>query len=80
MVHHEVHALGMGIVVQGLDVKVWVWCLEVEDIIFLVACPVFPADVPSLDKNLVETIGCRKVYIASDLSVVGAVCAVGLHF
>ena len=78
MVHHQFYALGVGIVVEHLDVEVGVGCHEVKHVQLGVAEPVFPALVPSFHQHLVQPIGGSKVYIALHLLIVGAVGAVGL--
>ena len=52
MVHHESHTLLMGVLVESLDVEVRIWSHEVEDIVLVAVCPVFPTFVPSLYENL----------------------------
>ena len=79
MVHQDLHTLGMGIVVEHLQVEVGVGGHKVEDIALPHVCPVLPTDVPTFNENLVETIlGC-KVDIALHLLVVGGMTTVGLH-
>ena len=78
--HEQLHALRMGIVVQGLDVKVRIWGDEVEDIILVAVGPVFPADVPAFHENLVETVLCGEVNVAADILIVRAMRAVRLAF
>ena len=48
VVHEQFHALGVGILVEHLDVEVGIGRHEVEDIALPHIGPVFPADVPSL--------------------------------
>ena len=79
MVHHQLHALRVGIVVEGLDVEVGIGCHEVEDIVLGMAEPVFPSDVPTFDKHLVESVLGSEVDIFPHVLVVGSMPTVGLH-
>ena len=79
VVHHELHALAVGILVERLDVEVWIRSEEVEHIVLAVARPVFPTFVPSLYEHLREAVGGREVDILAHLLVGGAMFAVGLR-
>ena len=59
-------------------IKVGIRGHEVKHIVFLVAKPVFPTDVPALHQDGVKTVTCGKVDIALHVGRVGRVCAVGL--
>ena len=78
MVHHQTYTLGMGIVVESLDVEVGIWCLEVEDVVLAVSEPVFPADVPSFDENLREAMLGGEVDISTHVGIVGWMVSVWL--
>ncbi len=80
MMHHQFDTLGMGIVIEGFDIEVWVWRDKVKDIVLAVSVPVLPSLVPSFNEHFVEMVLSSKVYVFSYLSVVGAMTAVGLHF
>ncbi len=73
MMHYQFHPLGMSIVVKRLDIKVRIWGHKVEDILLHVAEPVFPADVPSLNKHCIETVLCRKINMLPYIFIVGCV-------
>ena len=78
--HHQSHTFGMGIIVERLDVKISIGCLEVEYIVLFMTKPIFPSNVPTLDKHLCESVLCRKVDIFSHIFVVRRVIAMGLAF
>ena len=80
VVHHQLDALGVGVVVESLDVEVGVRSHEVEHIFLFFANPVFPADVPAFDEKLVEAVVGGEVDVAAHVGVCGSVVAVGLHF
>ena len=65
----------MGILVEGLDVEVGIRGHEIKHIIFLLAEPVFPSDVPSLDEELVHTVGGGEIYIAAHILIVSPMSA-----
>ena len=66
----------MGVLVESLDIEVRIWSHEVEDIVLVAVCPVFPAFVPALYEDLVKAmLGC-EVDIAANLLVVCRVAAV----
>ena len=79
MVHQQLDTLGVGIVVQHLDVKVRIGRHEVEDIALPAVGPVFPANVPSLYKHLLQPVFRCEVNITLHLLVVGGMTAVRLH-
>ena len=78
VVHHQLNALRMGIVVEHLYVEVGIRRHEVEDIELLVSEPVFPSFVPSFYQNLLQTVLCSEVDITLHLIVCCTMCAVGL--
>ena len=80
MVHQQLYAFGMSVVVQHLDVEVRIRRLEIKDITLPHVSPVLPTYVPSLHKHLIETVLGGKVNIPLHLLVVGSMTAVGLHF
>ena len=77
VVHHELDALAVGIVVEHLYVEVRIRSDEIEHIVFGMAEPVFPALIPTFDQHLVEAVGGGKVDVLLDMLVIGAVTAVG---
>ena len=79
VVHHQLDALGVRVVVKGLQVEVRIWGDEIEDVILGVAEPIFPALVPALDEDLVEAVLGGEVDVATHLLVVCCMCTVGLH-
>ena len=76
MVHHEAHALALGIGVECLDVKVGVGGNEVEHIVLGVAGPVFPTFVPALHEHLVEAMLGGEVDVAAYVLIGGSVASV----
>ena len=78
VVHHQLHALGVGIVVEHLNVEVGVRSDEVEDVKLLMTEPVFPSFVPSFHQHFLQTVLCSEVDVALHLLVSCAVRAVGL--
>ena len=73
VVHDELHAARLGIFVEFLDVEVGIGADKVENIILLVAEPVFPAFVPSLDEHGVESVFGGKVDVSLHIGRVGRV-------
>ena len=71
MVHHDLDTLGMGILIECLDVEVGIRGQEVEHFLLHIAAPVFPSDIPSLDQHLVEAMLCGKVDVAAHVGIVG---------
>src|SRR3712207_823155 len=47
MMHEQLHPLAVGIVVECLNVEVWIRSNKVEDVEFAMPEPVFPAFIPS---------------------------------
>ena len=78
VVHHQLHALGVGIVVEHLNVEVGVRSDEVEDVKLLMTEPVFPSFVPSFHQHFLQTVLRGEVDVALHLLVSGTVRAVGL--
>ena len=76
--HHQLHTLGVSIVVESLDIEVRIRCDEIEDIVLPVVGPVFPTNVPALNEHLGQAVGGGEVDVLAHLGVVGAVAAVGL--
>ena len=74
--HHQLHALGVGIVVEALEVEVGIGRHEVEHIVLGMAKPVFPTDVPALHEHLVEPVLGRKVNVAAHIGRVSRMPAV----
>ena len=77
VVHHQLHAFAVGIVVERLDVEIGIGCHEVKDVPFPHVGPVLPAHVPSFHQHLVKTVGSCEVNVTAHLLVVGGVAAVG---
>ncbi len=49
VVHNHLHTVFLGVLVHCFDIKIGVGGYEIEDIVFLVPEPVFPADVPAFN-------------------------------
>ena len=69
----------MSILVEHLDIEVWIWSNEVEYIALPHVSPVFPAYIPSLYKHLVKTILRSKVDITLYLLIVCSMTTIGLY-
>ena len=80
VVHHQLHALGVCVVVEHLDIEVRIWSYEIENIELLMAEPVFPSFVPAFYQHLLQTVlGC-KVDIALYFLVGCTMSAIRLAF
>ena len=79
MVHHESDTLGMGIVIESLDVKIRIRCHEIEDILLVAADPFFPSFVPTFHKHLVEAVLRSEINIAADILICGSMLSVRGH-
>ena len=73
MMHHQTDSLAVGIGVQAGQVKIRIRGHEIEHIVLLVAVPVFPAFVPSLDEQGVKPVLRSEIDIAPHICVVGSV-------
>ena len=67
----------MGISVESREIEVRIRGHEVEDVVFLLVVPVFPAFVPAFYQKCVKAVLRRKIYVAADIFIVRAVIAVG---
>ena len=56
VMHHQLNALGMRVLVQRRYIEIGIWRHEVKHEILLLAKPVLPTDVPSLHQQLVEPV------------------------
>ena len=79
VVHNHLHSLFLGIVVDTLYIEVGIGCNEVIDIVFLIAEPVFPSDIPALNEHTIEAVLGGEIDIAEDILGGGAVVAVGRY-
>ena len=64
MMHNQSDTLLVGILVQCGQVEIGIGREEVEDVILVLAVPILPTDVPSLDEQGIETVGSREVDVA----------------
>ena len=80
MVHQEFHALGMGVIVEALDVKIWIRGDEIEYILFPMVGPILPSYVPAFYQNLVETVFGGEINVPFHLGRVGRVTPVWFGF
>ena len=80
VVHHQPHTPLVCILLQGGQVEVGIGGYKVKHIVFVLARPIFPADVPTLHEELVEAapLGC-EVDVAFHVLVVGTVATVGFE-
>ena len=77
VVHEQLHAFRMSVVVEGFQVEVGIRSLEVEHIALPAVCPVLPSYVPTFHKHLVETVlGC-EVDVAAHFLIRRTVAAIG---
>ena len=79
VVHEDLHALGMGILIEHLDIEVGIRGDEVEDITLPHIRPVFPSDVPSLNKHFIETILRGEVDVAFHVRIIRFMSAIGCY-
>ena len=68
----------MSILVQSLDIKVWIWGYKVKHIVLRVASPVFPSFVPSLYEYLIEAMLSSKINVALYVFCIGRVLSVAM--
>ena len=80
VVHDHLHALGFGIIMDALHVKIRIRGYEIIDEILLITEPVFPSDIPSLDKHAIEAVFGSKINIALDILSRRAMTTVGFGF
>lgn len=76
VVHHQFHALGVGIVVEILYVEVGIRCLEVEHIVLVMTEPVFPSDVPTLYQHLLKSVLGSEINITLHILGIGRMLSV----
>ena len=77
VVHHQFYAFLTGIFVERFQVEIGIRRQEVEHVALPAVCPVFPTDVPTFDKHLVEAVFGSKIDVAAHFFVVRAVATVG---
>ena len=80
VVHDHLHALGFGILMDALHVKIRIGGYEIIDEILLITEPVFPSDIPSLDKDAIEAVFGSKINISLDVLSGRAMPTVGFGF
>ena len=74
--HDEPDTLLVSVFVQCRQVEIRIRSDKVENEIFLLGIPVFPADVPAFDEQGVEAVFSCKIDISAHIFVVGAVSTV----
>ena len=74
--HHQLDSLRLRILVQFLDIEIRIRCHEVEYIVLVAVRPIFPSFVPTLHKNLIETMLGSEINITAHLLVVCRVTSV----
>ena len=79
MVHHEFHALGVGIFVEIFQVEIGIRRHKIEDVALPMVGPVFPTDVPSLHQHLVEAVGGGEIDILLHVGRGRPMASVGLR-
>ena len=80
MVHDEANSLFVGIFVECRQVEVRIRRKEVENEVFLLAIPVFPTFVPTLDEQAIEAVFRGEVDVSAHVRVVGTMIAVRFRF
>ena len=76
VVHHQLDTLGVCVVVEHLDVEVWIWSHEVEDIELLMTEPVLPTFIPTFYQHFLKSVlGC-KVDIFLHLLIGSSMCTI----
>ena len=80
VVHDHLHALGFGILMDAFHVKIRIGGYEIIDEILLITEPVFPSDIPSLDKDAIEAVFGSKINISLDVLSGRAMPTVGFGF
>ena len=76
VMHHELDALGVRIGIQGVDVEIRIRGQEIEHIVLVAVCPLFPAYVPTLDQQRVESVRRGEIDVLAHIGVVGGMAAV----
>ena len=79
MVHDQFNIPGFGIVTQLIHVEVRIRSYKIEDVIFGMAVPVFPPDIPSFNQHSIEPVCLRKVDELPHVCIIGTVCSVWLR-
>ena len=79
VVHYHLHTLLLGIAAYFGNVKVGIWCNEVEDIVLLLAKPVLPTFIPSFHQNGIKAVLCGEVDIVLHMLGVGTMLAIGFQ-
>ena len=79
MVHHQAHTLGVSIVIEILNVEIRIRSLEIEHIVFAMTKPVFPTNVPALDKHLREAILGSEIDIFLYILCIGRMLTMRLY-
>ena len=79
MMHHQLHALAMRILIEHLHVKIGIRRNKIEHVVFGFSEPIFPAFIPSFHQHLVESVGGGKVDILLYMLVIGSMASVGLR-
>ena len=79
VVHNHLHSLFLGIVVDTLHIEVGIGGNEVIDIVFLIAEPVFPSDIPALNEHTIEAVLGGEIDVSEYILGGGAVVTVGRY-
>ena len=80
VMHHQFHAFRVGIIVECLDVEIRIGSLEIKHIVLLMTKPIFPSDIPSLNKHLRKPVFGGKVDIFSHIFIICRMIAMGFAF
>ena len=78
VVHNHFHTLRGSIFMNCLDIKIRVRRDKVKHIVLFMSEPIFPTNVPTLNKYRVKTIFCSKVNVALHIFGISRVCTVRL--
>ena len=79
MVHDELHALALGVIMELSDVEVGVRGDKVKYSVLAITEPILPSDIPSLDQDSIEAVlGC-EVDVLLHMLRVGSVLTIGAY-
>ena len=80
MVHNHINAPLFGVLMNSLHIEIRVGRNEIIYIIFLIAKPIFPADVPTLYEHAIEAVFGSKIDVTLHVGGVGTMPPMRLHF
>ena len=66
----------MSIFIESLDVEIRIWRHEIENVVLVLVGPVFPADIPSFNQYLIESVLSCEINILAYVLIVRRVFSV----